>query len=462
MKIISLRNWATGVGALGVLGLVIGTGVSASYSDGATAVVNQHVGTFACTVSSTDPLAVVTNKGHTVTVNMPDILSSTSSNLYTNFKLTNSGTIPAAVTWTVTPSGTITYQPAGRLGYTNPTANGTLAPGASQSYSNVGFQWATLTNADLGKTASVSYTAACSEVPPPPVSKVSFVGAADAAFSTGTAPHTTSVACTGGLYLHVDGATPYCGNGTFPVASTSAFPTSGSFTVTTSGGTATVAYTGVATGMFTGCTTISGTGYVTPPATVTGVLPPHSIALPAGWLPGDYAVAYGLGVSFGTGNDPTSPGSWTDAYGFTSGYTYGSTNASWHMLAAGDGSVTFGTGVRHGMVAVYRGVAGIGAKFVSNPGNNQFWGAGPLALVKTDGSSWAVVFGGDGTGTFNVAGAYGPTAFAGTVNRSSAFADPLTGLADTNGGVSSWSPPSYASGDYGHGGANYALELLSK
>ncbi len=132
-----------------------------------------------------------------------------------------------------------------------------------------------------------------------------------------------------------------------------------------------------------------------------------------------------------------------------------------HMLAAGDGNVTVTNATRIA-VLVYRGVAGTGGVSVANPGNNQNWACKVGTLSKTDKSSWVLCIGGDGTGTFNVASAYGPTAFAGTVNRSSGFADHLIGASDTNGGVASWGVPSYASGDYGHGGANGGVELLSK
>ena len=224
-----------------------------------------------------------------------------------------------------------------------------------------------LYNADLGATATVTYTANCSEVPPLAVSHISFVGAASA---TGT-----------------------------------------------------------------------------------------TVALPSGWQPGDMAIAYGEGTVGGYTGIPTGPGTWTALFGSTNGYSFGKTRTSSHVLAAGDGSVVIASST-HVMVAVYRGVASIGAVSVSNPGNNQNWGCTTGALHVTNGSSWVVCMGGDGTGTFNVSVAYAHPAFAGTVGRSSP-SDTLSGLADTNGGVTAWAPASYASGDYGHGGANWGIELVS-
>jgi hypothetical protein len=75
------------------------------------------------------------------------------------------------------------------MGYTtgsvgNPLVDLTLAPGGSHYYDSMGFSWATLLQADLGQTASVTYTANCGEVPPPPpppTSHIQFVGVASEA-----------------------------------------------------------------------------------------------------------------------------------------------------------------------------------------------------------------------------------------------------------------------------------------
>ena len=463
------RKVATVLASLGLGVALVGVGVRASYTAGASAIDNANVGQFGCTVSSTDPNAVV--NGNSVTITNPPLTSSASGNLLTSISVQNTGTMPAVVHWTEATGGTIAWQPAGRMGYASGTSGDplstdlTLQPNASHTYTNgVGFMWAELTNADIGQTATVTYTANCSEVPALVPTKVQFVGAVDGVLTAPTAKQ-TSYSYLGGSYPHVE---TWTGSGTLTVASASGWPSSGSFTVVTTGGSgpnpATVTYTGVSGNSFTGLTTTSAsTGYTSPGAVVKQVVAQPSLALPSGWQPGDMAISYGLGAANAPGDVPTAPGAWTAINTVTNGYSAGGyTQASYRVLAAGDGNVTFGSSVRHGMVAVYRNVAGIGGSYVANPGNNQYWGCGPIALTNTDGSSVVACFGGDGTGTFNVAGAYGPTAFPGTINRSSGFADPLTGLSDTGSGVKTWTPSTYASGDYAHGGANYGVELLSK
>lgn len=184
-------------GILASIGLgvgLLGAGVYASYTDGATATVNARVGSLGCQVSaSNNPNATISSDGHSVTVNYPDINSSTAGSDYATISVSNTGSIPENVYWTAVPTtgaGYVTYQPAGRVGYTT-GANGnqlesqssprlltTSLPTSSHSYDNVGFQWANLVNADEGLSAQVVYTAHCSEVPPPPpppASNVQFI-----------------------------------------------------------------------------------------------------------------------------------------------------------------------------------------------------------------------------------------------------------------------------------------------
>ena len=369
------RKFAGLVVTAGIALALIGAGVNASYTDSGSATDHVTVGTFGCALSSTDPNMVISNGGHTATLNWPAINSSAAGSAYSNLTVTNTGSMAAIVHWTEATSGTITWQPTGRMGYTIGSTGNllstdlNLAAGANHSYSSLGFQWATLTNADLGASASVSYTANCSEVPPAPVSHISFVGAVDAVTSTS-----------------------------------------------------------------------------------------HAVSLPASAVAGDFAISYGL-----DGNSASYPSGWTQIGFGTSGYLYYTTSA-WHVLTSADitaGKITFPSTTQRALVAVYRGVARIGSHSVSNPGNNQYWGCTTGALTVTNGTSWVVCYGGDGRGTFNVASHYAPAVW-GTTLRSGGFADTLTGLSDTNGGVSSWAPPSYASGDYANGGANYGLELVSQ
>ncbi len=122
------------VGALSI-GL-IGTGVQAAFAEGRGGETAIHGGTVACQLSSTDPRAVISSAGHTVTVKMPAIVTSTAGSDLTNISVVNSGSVPMIVHWTEQRSGTITWQPGGSMRYTIGTGNSrlstdvTLAPGA--------------------------------------------------------------------------------------------------------------------------------------------------------------------------------------------------------------------------------------------------------------------------------------------------------------------------------------------
>jgi hypothetical protein len=483
------RQIAGVLAGVGVGVSLLGAGVYASYTDSATATANVGVGSFGCQVSS--PGGLVSSDGKSVTVNNPGILSSASGNAETTAMVTNTGSIPAVVHWTeaITPAQSSgLWQPQGDMGYAtgstgNPmSTNITLQPLASSNPYTIGFMWAELGtgvpgnngNAYLGQPFQVVYTAACSEVPPPVASNISFVGALDGNVTAAAAKKASSVACPvgsppAGSYPWVSSnANQWCGNGILPVGSTSGWPTTGSFTVTASGGAATIAYTGLTATTFTGVSnTSSATGYVAPGTNnVTQVVPAPSIALPSGSAAGDMAIAYaedGIGT--------ITPSGWLIPVGMGTNYTSGGYFAvADHVLTAADitaRTVVFPAG-SHGMVAVYRGVAGIGNVYTTNTGNNQNYGCNPSydgTLSQPNGSSWVVCIGGDSRNTnpvgFNMATTYGGSAW-GTTLRSGGFSDIKVGLADTNGGTKGpFAPPVWASGDYNYG-ASFGLELLSK
>ena len=158
---VNIRRLSVAIGAVGALAL-IGAGVSSSWTDSGTATENVGVGTFGCQLSTLDPNAVISNGGHTLTVNMPAIQGSAAGSLSSAFTLTNVGTIPTAVTWA----------PAAKVGLTSAftaiaaPAGATLAPMGTEA-GNGGVSWTTLSDTDLGAAGSVSYTASCGEVPPP-------------------------------------------------------------------------------------------------------------------------------------------------------------------------------------------------------------------------------------------------------------------------------------------------------
>ena len=376
------HKMAATAAAFGLTLGLIGAGVSAQWTDSATAQAGVSVGTFACTITSPNVGAVVSNNGHTVSWTMP-LITNSGQGPYQDFSidLHNSGSIPQHVTWTIVgPNYTNSH-----LGVTSgsPDMNVAfdLAAGATKHYDNLGFQIADptqpgdpnhghpLDNNDLNRTFTATYTANCGEVPVvgPPTSQVSFVGANDAASAT--------------------------------------------------------------------------------------------VNLPAGSQAGDMALALSID---GTGT--AGPSGWlTPTYAANNNTGYRSATA-YHVLTAADiasGHVTFPKTTGN-MVAVYRGVAGIGNEYASNSGNNQNWSCNTSydqKLIAT-GSSWVVCMGGDGKVPSSMKNLYAPSVW-GTTLRSGGFPMTSLGLSDSGHAVSSWTPPIYASGTYNYA-ASYAYELLSK
>lgn len=455
------RRLSAAVEVVGALAL-IGMGVSSSYTDSGKATENVNVGTFGCQLSTTDHAATISPDGHSFTLNVGPVLSSASSSFpYTNFTIKNTGSIPLVATWNVTTSGNVAWQPTGRIGYTlgspsvaNPVA---LAAGASQTYTNIGFSWATLTNADLGTSGSVVYTASCGE---PPASNISFIGSADTLVAGGTAKTANSIACpagspAAGMYPWVSAnASQWCGNNTFPVsASLSTWPSSGSFTVAATGGTATVTYTGVQSSpynAFTGLTnTSAATGSVTPGSSnVHQVLPSTTLTLPSGWAVGDTALV----INVGTTGAAQAPG--YTAIGGAFG-NYGKSKIGYKVLGSGDGSITVPAGQGTVLaVAVYRGVSGIAPElgYAGDTGSVALAVPG-LGLTNTTGSSWVV--GLFGSASANVEA----MTLTGMTSRSGSFVGVRDGIYDTNKGVSTWPG---ATGGPAATGDEWGVELLSK
>ncbi len=284
------------------------------------------------------------------------------------------------------------------------TTDLTLAGGAQPhvrerlGFNGVGFLWAALPdNTYLGKTASVTYTANCGEVPAAPASKISFVGLASEA------------------------------------------------------------------------------GHA-------------ALTLPAGWVPGDFAVVLEAGSA---------------AVATPTGYTLianpvAPRNATFYReLVAGDTAVpAAATTVTDMEVAIYRGVSGIGSHTYigGNLNNVGLSGGSPLyyplkcnaldgvtgpAMTKTDGSSWVACMGYDAYAstnmnllTFQSIVSSGPTPYVldGTIaaNRSSATSTPMSASptaapARPRGRVGAWGTP----GDNfplpgTHGVAIHTIELLSQ
>lgn len=164
-----IRSAKTAAVLLAATGLgfgLIGSGVHATMTDGGSVSESVSVGSLHCAVSSTDPGAVVA--GNSVTLQLPSIQSSAAGSAgYANVTVSNTGTMPEVVHWTTALSG-LSSRFTAAPGTPSIASDVTLAVGANQPYSGFGFVWSTLSNPDLGTSGSVTYTANCGEVPPPP------------------------------------------------------------------------------------------------------------------------------------------------------------------------------------------------------------------------------------------------------------------------------------------------------
>jgi hypothetical protein len=198
-------------------------------------------------------------------------------------------------------------------------------------------------------------------------------------------------------------------------------------------------------------------------ATIT--LPRPTLALPAGSTVGDIAIVMTYGAT--GGNNAQVPTGYTQIQ--TGGAGNMQTVLAYRVLVAGDTLVP-ATSTGYGEeVAVYRGVAAIGAHTNFGGDLNSVGGSAyplpcpALSLTKTDGSSWVACMGGDGYASTN---AKSMVFDSNTTNRSSGNASSATGLADTNAPVSAWAQVSWPGDNFpmpgSHGVEVHSIELLSK
>ena len=146
----TLRKAAGLLVAAGLMLGLVGAGVSAVFTDSATATTTIHVGTFNIDISSSAP-GVVTVDGTSVTYQCPDILSSVAGSCAFPFTITNTGTIPA----NITVSATTPPSPfSDMLGAVAPFQ---LAGGAHHDFA-AGIQWTELGQGNLGQAVSITYT----------------------------------------------------------------------------------------------------------------------------------------------------------------------------------------------------------------------------------------------------------------------------------------------------------------
>ena len=155
----TLRKVAGLLAAFGITVGLIGSGVGAAFQGQVTANEDISVGTFSCQI--VDPSMGTISADHTsVTYTVPPITSSAAGSAPFSFTVKNTGSITQVLTVGAPTQG-------GALGGdfsampASPSPVG-LAAGASQVITT-GIQWSTLTNDDLGRTGSMTWTVTCGE-----------------------------------------------------------------------------------------------------------------------------------------------------------------------------------------------------------------------------------------------------------------------------------------------------------
>jgi len=154
----SLHKAAGLLVAAGLMIGLIGAGVSATFTDTATATMTVHVGTFDIQIvdgtgapgSISCPAATLDSC--TITYNAPDILGSAPGSLPFSFTIKNTGSIVALVTVTASTPAAPFSDLLGAGG-----AQASIAAGATHVYA-AGLQWTELGNPNQGQSVSIVYS----------------------------------------------------------------------------------------------------------------------------------------------------------------------------------------------------------------------------------------------------------------------------------------------------------------
>jgi len=151
-----LRKIAALLVALGLTLGLLGAGISASFSDTATANQAVSVGSFGCAISSTVAGATVSNANHTVTFPPLALTSSVAGTSAMPFTVKSTGTIPVKVhvTQTTPPAPFTSTLPA--------PADVNLALNETHVYAG-GLSWTELGNSSISAAFTMTYTATCTE-----------------------------------------------------------------------------------------------------------------------------------------------------------------------------------------------------------------------------------------------------------------------------------------------------------
>jgi hypothetical protein len=149
-----MRKIVTTLVALGLTLGLFGAGISATFTDSATADMSVTVGTFNIDLSTSTPGAVV--NGGNISFTVPTLQSSAPGSVPFAFTVTSTGSIPALIHVTATtPTAPFTDM----LGT---VADFTLTQGQSHVF-DAGLSWPELVNDDLGKSATVTYTVSATQ-----------------------------------------------------------------------------------------------------------------------------------------------------------------------------------------------------------------------------------------------------------------------------------------------------------
>ena len=152
-----MRKIAATLVALGLTLGLLGAGVSATFTDNATANMSVHVGTYGFSIAASTPTGgtvVVNNTTKTVTITCADIVSSAAGSCVSAITMTSTGTIPIQIGLAVSGPVAPFTSHQGPI----PAAAAPVMQLNNTYVVNGGLDWPELFNAQLGQTYTVVYT----------------------------------------------------------------------------------------------------------------------------------------------------------------------------------------------------------------------------------------------------------------------------------------------------------------
>lgn len=153
MRKFNTRKGAALIATAGLSLMLVGAGLSATFTDSGVVSQTVTVGTFQIELSTADTTAVISPQKDSITFTAPAILSSAPASRPIAFTVKNVGSIPVTLHVVGVVAGpekftAINGTPADVVG---------LQMNATADYAG-GLQWTELVNDDLNRTVSVTYT----------------------------------------------------------------------------------------------------------------------------------------------------------------------------------------------------------------------------------------------------------------------------------------------------------------